>query len=67
MRKTIVSSVLALSLIVAPAFAGNPNQSGQAGQAGQATQAGQHAGQCGNHKPGFLLLLKDKFVMAIYD
>ncbi len=43
MRKTIVSSVLALSLIVAPAFAGNP------GQSDQSTQAGQHAGQCGGH------------------
>ena len=44
MRKTIVSSVLALSLLVSPAFAGNP---GQADQAGQSSQAGQHAGQCG--------------------
>jgi Ni/Co efflux regulator RcnB len=51
MRKTIVSSVLALSLLVTPVFAGNP---GQADQAGQSTQAGQHAGQCGNHhKTGF--------------
>lgn len=46
MRKNIISSVLALSLLVAPAFAGNP---GQSSDAGQATQAGQHAGQCGNH------------------
>lgn len=65
MRKTIVSSVLALSLIVAPAFAGNPNQSGQAGQAGQATQAGQHAGQCGNHKPGFFKKMVKKTVCAV--
>lgn len=58
MRKSIVTSVLALSLLVSPVFAGNPGQSDQAGQAGQSTQAGQHAGQCGNHKPGFFKAIK---------
>ena len=64
MRKTIVSSVLALSLMVAPVMAGNPGQADQAGQAGQATQAGQHAGQCGNHKPGFFKKVK-KFTKKV--
>ncbi|GAB4266816.1 MAG: hypothetical protein Kow0029_00830 [Candidatus Rifleibacteriota bacterium] len=53
MKKTIMSSVLALSLLAAPAFAGNP------GQSGQSTQAGQHAGQCGHHhKSSFLKKIK---------
>lgn len=46
MRKVIMSSVLALSLVAAPSFAGNPNQSGQSSQAGQSSQSSQ-ASQAG--------------------
>lgn len=46
MRKVIMSSVLALSLVALPAFAGNSNQSGQSSQAGQSEQSEQ-AGQAG--------------------
>ncbi|EKD81522.1 MAG: hypothetical protein ACD_39C01768G0002 [uncultured bacterium] len=63
MRKVIISSVLALSLVAAPSFAGNPGQSGNAGQAGQAGQCEQ-AGQGnhgGCHKPGFLNKIKKSF------
>ena len=55
MRKSFLSSVLALSLFAAPAFAGNPNQSSQAGQS---VQAGQHAGQCNKPKKSFLKKVK---------
>lgn len=66
MRKVIMSSVLALTLMAAPTFAGNPNQSGQAGQSsqsGQATQVGQsgQASQSNCNKPGLLKKMKASF------
>lgn len=66
MRKVIMSSVLALSLLATPTFAGNPNQSGQSSQSGQATQVGQsgqasQANQGGCHKPNLLKKMKASF------
>lgn len=66
MRKVIMSSVLALSLVAAPSFAGNPNQSSQAGQSSQSSQAGQasqasQANQSGHGKKCIFSKVKDSF------
>jgi len=76
MRKVIISSVLALSLIAVPSFAGNSNQSGQSSQSsqsgqssqcGQSSQSGQssqasQANHGGCHKKSFLKKLKKSVV-----
>ncbi len=54
MRKSIISTVLALSLVVAPAFAGNPNQSGQSSQSSQSSQVD----QCQKPKKSFFKKFK---------